>query len=188
MPESWLKERARLGIDRFDEMWEGVLHVVPPPGLTHQRIGSELHAFFKLKLRDQNIEVLYETGVHRPGSEGQDYRVPDLVFFGADDTSIQSERGIEGAPLAILEIRSPNDETYEKFGFWADLGVMEIIVISPESRAAEVFRLAGKSYVAVSADEQGRAHAASIDARFSTVSSPDGPRLRVDLLGESCRA
>lgn len=31
VPEGLLAERARLGHDRFDEMWEGVLHMVPPP-------------------------------------------------------------------------------------------------------------------------------------------------------------
>ena len=31
VPESLLDERRRLGLDVFDEVWEGVLHMVPPP-------------------------------------------------------------------------------------------------------------------------------------------------------------
>ncbi|MGI9120683.1 MAG: hypothetical protein ACR2G7_11290 [Acidimicrobiales bacterium] len=34
-PQSLLEERRRLGLDIFDEMWEGVLHMVPPPGGPH---------------------------------------------------------------------------------------------------------------------------------------------------------
>ena len=29
--QRWMDERARLGHDRMDEMWDGVLHMVPPP-------------------------------------------------------------------------------------------------------------------------------------------------------------
>jgi Uma2 family endonuclease len=185
--DSWLAERARLGLDHLDEMWEGVLHVVPPPGLLHQRLGSELLAFLKPLLRRRGLDVQYETGVFRPGSDGSDYRVPDLVFFRADDTELLSERGLEGGPLAVLEIRSPHDETYEKLPFWASLGVREVIVILPPSRETEIYRLAGDRYVAVSADERGRVHAATIDARFSRTAEPE-LRLRVECDGEVCEA
>jgi len=30
-PEELLAERRRKGHDRFDEVWEGVLHMLPPP-------------------------------------------------------------------------------------------------------------------------------------------------------------
>ena len=46
VPESLLDERRRLGLDVFDEVWEGVLHMVPPPSEEHQRLGSELIAVF----------------------------------------------------------------------------------------------------------------------------------------------
>jgi Uma2 family endonuclease len=183
--EAWLEQRARLGHDHLDELWEGVLHVVPPPGLVYQEIGSEVLAFLKPLLRRRGIELLYETGVYRPGSGGSDYRVPDLVFFRSADDSIRSERGIEGGPLAILEIRSPDDETYDKFPFWAALGVKELIVILPTTREVEVYRLAGDRYVAVSADDRGRVHAATIDVRMSRLDAPN-PRLRVECGAEVC--
>jgi hypothetical protein len=31
VPGSLLDERRRLGLDVVDEVWEGVLHMVPPP-------------------------------------------------------------------------------------------------------------------------------------------------------------
>lgn len=183
VPESWLTERARLGLDRYDESWEGVLHMVPAPGFQHQKLGTKLVAFFEPLLAGRGIELQYETEVHRPGGEVTDYRIPDLVFFRADQPGLVTERGLEGAPLAILEIRSPNDETYEKFDFWAKLGVPELIVLGPQARSAEVYRLAGSRYLATSSDEKGRVEAAMLGARFSTIQG-DKPKLRVECGGQ----
>jgi Uma2 family endonuclease len=61
----------------------------------------------------------YETGLF--GAD-DDYRVPDQLYCRPGQ---QSDRGAEGAEL-IVEIRSKGDETYEKIGFYAELGVREI--------------------------------------------------------------
>jgi Uma2 family endonuclease len=46
--------------------------------------------------------------------------------------SIIAADGIRGgAPDAVIEIRSPDDETDEKLPFFAALGVAEVIVIDP---------------------------------------------------------
>lgn len=182
VPEQWLEERARHGHDRWDELWEGVLHMVPPPSLAHQRLGTRLVMFLGPRLGATGIEILYETGVYRPGSGHRDYRVPDLVFFPANPApGLVTERGLEGAPLAVLELRSVDDETYDKLPFYAALGVREVIVVEPLTHAVEVFRLAGATYLAVSADDRGRLHAATLDVRFQVV---DGA-LRVECAGAS---
>ena len=181
VPEQWLDERARLGLDVFDEMWEGILHMAPAPGLDHQRLGSKIVGFLDQLLDPRGIQVSYETEVHRPGAGGKDYRIPDVVFFRENQAGLAlTGRGLEGAPLALVEILSPDDETYEKFAFYAAIGVPEIIVVNPIARTPEVYRLAGASYLAVSADDRGRVHAASIDVRFSCA---PGPRLRLECAG-----
>jgi Uma2 family endonuclease len=147
-----------------------------------RRIGTRLVGFLESRLARRGIQVLYETGVHRPGASGEDYRIPDLVFFR--EPGLIVERGLEGAPLAVLEIRSPDDETYEKFAFWAQLGVQEIIVVVPEGRRVEVHRLAGSRYVDTAADAAGTAHAATIDVGFRTIPG-DPPLLRVEHDGEA---
>lgn len=183
VPVHWLEERARLGHDRWDEVWEGVLHMVPPRSYLHQKVASKVARFLGPRLERRGIELLHETGLFRPGAGGKDYRVPDLMFFPADrEADLAQKHGIEGTPLAVLEIRSPDDESYDKLPFYAGLGVREVIVLEPVARLVEVFRLAGSTYLAVSADDRGRLHAATIDARFQTV---DGPRLRVECDGEA---
>ena len=71
--------------------------------------------------------------------------LPDIVFFPADRTDLITDRGVEGAPLAAPEVRSPDDETSEKLDFWAALGVPEVIVIEAVRRATEIVRLVGSS-------------------------------------------
>jgi Uma2 family endonuclease len=183
VPPSLLDERRRFGQDRFDELWNGVLHMVPPPSFLHQTIGTELANFLGPRLAARGIRVLIGTGVFRPGSRGRDYRVPDLVFFPADRPDLVTKRGIEGPALCVAEIRSPDDETYEKMPFYADLGIRELIVIEQETRAVELYRLAGATYLATSPNEAGRLHVATIDVRLATVPGPE-PRLRVEHHGE----
>ena len=39
-----LADRRAKGLDRWDEMWEGVLHMTPAPSVEHQRILARLIA------------------------------------------------------------------------------------------------------------------------------------------------
>jgi len=41
-PPELIEDRHRKGLDRFDEVWDGVLHMVPPPSHWHQKIEREL--------------------------------------------------------------------------------------------------------------------------------------------------
>lgn len=140
--------------------------------------------FLQARLATHGIEVLIGSGLFRPGSHGRDYRVPDLVFFPVDRPDLITKRGIEGPALCVVEIRSPDDETYEKMPFYADLGVRELIVIGQEPRAVELYRLAGAAYLATSPNEAGRLHATTIDVRFA-ISPHPVPRLRVEHQGEA---
>ncbi|HSB62095.1 MAG TPA: hypothetical protein VLI67_10270 [Vicinamibacteria bacterium] len=40
-----LAHRKLTGVDRWDEMWEGVLHMSPAPTYEHQRVVDELLMF-----------------------------------------------------------------------------------------------------------------------------------------------
>lgn len=52
------------------------------------------------------------------------------------------ERRAEGAEL-VAEIRSQEDETYEKVGFYADLEVREMLIVHPADRQVELLRSVG---------------------------------------------
>ena len=123
--QQWMQERARLGHDRHDEMWDGVLHMVPPPSSGHQERGSWLIEILGPLARARSQRATYETGVFRPG-RNDDYRQPDVVVYTPDQVS---RRGVEGRAELVIEIRSPNDESWEKLRFFAEMGIPEVLII-----------------------------------------------------------
>lgn len=136
VPQALLDERRARGADRWDEMWEGELHMVPPPSSEHQRLGSELFLILGPLAKRRGLVPFYDaTGLFRPGVD-DDWRAPDSAFARPE---ILSQRGIEGAASLVVEILSPNDETYGKLGWYAEVGVGEVLVIDPTTRAIELF-------------------------------------------------
>jgi Uma2 family endonuclease len=153
--QDFLAVRHREGLDRWDEMWEGVLHMVPPPSYVHNRRQDRLLRFFSDVLEARNLGVVVSgTGVRRPGSGITDYRVPDLSVVSRERLDLIAD-WIEGGPDLVVEVRSPGDETYEKLPFFADLGVHEVLVIDRDAGRPELYRLAGDGYLATSPDAEG---------------------------------
>ncbi len=144
VPEAFLKERARLDQDRKDELWEGELHMVPPPSFTHELVTFDL--MFALKpIADRRA-----LRVHGPTTgmfaATDDYRIPDITMFRPDR---MTERGLSGAEL-VVEVLSPQDESRKKLGFYAKRDVGELWLVDPKTRAFELFVLADSSYRAIS--------------------------------------
>ncbi len=126
-PESLLAERRKLGHDRFDEMWEGELHMVPPPSAGHQDLGSALVAAWRPLGVALGLRVTYETGVFDPAvADFSSYRQPDVLVWRPEHAT---DRGVEGRAELVVEIRSPDDETYEKLPFYDRVGVREVLVV-----------------------------------------------------------
>jgi Uma2 family endonuclease len=121
-----LEERARLDLDRRDEVWDGVLHVIPPPSHAHELLATRLVRLLGPLADDAGLELTGGVGI---GTGPQDYRVPDLALHrpGAPQ---------QWHPTAalVLEILSPGDETWQKLPFYAAHHIDELVVIDPEAR------------------------------------------------------
>jgi Uma2 family endonuclease len=157
----------RCGVDRWDEMWEGVLHMSPAPSDEHQRILTELIAFL-LPLLKRGARGILRAGINvfRESGAEEDYRIPDLTFVAAGREAILRTDGVRGGgPDAVIEIRSPGDESYEKLAFFAGLGVREVVVLDRDSKRPEVFRLLGTEYRGVPA-EAGWVDSRALGVRF----------------------
>jgi Uma2 family endonuclease len=123
--QCWMDERARLDQDRSDEMWDGVLHMVPPPDAGHSERQSWLLEVFRPLARARGLFANVEMGVFEPGRTDS-YRVPDLVISAG---AHRSKRGVEGRAEFVMEIRSPYDEAWEKVPFFAQMGIPEYVII-----------------------------------------------------------
>jgi Uma2 family endonuclease len=136
--EALIELRRRLGLDRRDEVWEGVLHLNPPPSRKHEQIASQLHRLLGPYADAAGLELLGTVGI----GVVDDNRVPDLVLQLPEDARPQWQ---ETAAIAV-EIRSPGDESLKKFGFYAAHKIDEVVIIDPETRSVEWLGLAGDDY------------------------------------------
>lgn len=180
-----LVRRHRLGLDRHDEMWEGVLHMSPAPAYEHQRILDDLLTFLKPLLRRRGRGTMVSgINVFDESSPTENYRIPDLTFVKAGRENVLAEDGIRGgAPDCVVEVRSPGDESYEKLPFFAALGVREVVILARDTKQPEVFRLAGRQYLAVASDADGWTTSETMRVRFRTTPG-NPPRLAVADLDE----
>jgi len=143
----FLEHRRRVGNDRFDEMWEGVLHMAPAPSRSHQDILTDVLSWLRRywahpPARRVNLEV----NLTPLGGWPNSYRVPDLVLLGPDCAAIDHDVYFEGAPTVVVEILSPGDETMKKLPFYAELGTPEVWVVDRDTRRPELHVLRDGRY------------------------------------------
>jgi len=155
--DNLLQERRRTGADRWDEIWNGVLHMPPAPNREHQRLEFQLESWlYNHWAQPQGNEVYHQINLASHGGwPNRDYRVPDLVLLTPDRSHIDHNEYFEGAPLVVIELRSPDDESYEKLKFYARLGVPEVWIIDRDTRAPELYALAGSDYTEQTPDAAG---------------------------------
>ena len=109
--ESFLEQRRRQGMDKFDEMWEGEWHFVNPPKSWHALLKGDMLVVLR---PDADRAGLRSTGdALGVFAAENDWRVPDQAYMRPDQIT---EEGVTGAEL-VVEFRSPGDESYEKLPF-----------------------------------------------------------------------
>jgi Uma2 family endonuclease len=134
-----LQERRRaLGQDRRDEVWEGVLHMVPGPSFKHAVIAQQLAELLGPPARAAGLTATAEFNL---GDSAQDFRVPDAGLHrpGA------AELWLPTAAL-VVEIVSPGDETWAKLPFYAAHHVDELLIVEPAERTVRFFALSDSEY------------------------------------------
>jgi Uma2 family endonuclease len=141
--EDLIRERRRLGNDRYDEVWDGVYVMPPLASNFHQDLVGDLYAMTR--------EVVYLEGRGRvqPGANVSDrnedwkenFRVPDVVVVLNDGTAIDRGTHWQGGPDFLVEVESPGDDTEEKLPFYSQIRVREVLIIHRDSRKLKLLRL-----------------------------------------------
>jgi Uma2 family endonuclease len=112
--EALLERRRRLGQDRFDEVWEGVLHMNPAPSGRHARVEAQLLVLLQAPAAAASLTVV---GQFNLGKNENDYRVPD----GGAHRDF-TDRVFYPTAALVIEIVSPGDESWGKLDFYAEHG------------------------------------------------------------------
>lgn len=140
--EPALERRRRLGLDTYDEVWEGELHMIPAPSFEHGTIARQLDRLLDGPATAAGLIVLVQP--FNLGESDQDFRVPDGGLH---------RPGAHGVWLAtaavVIEIVSPHDEVWDKLPFYAARGVEEVLVVDPQKRSVDWLALKHGEYVAV---------------------------------------
>jgi Uma2 family endonuclease len=167
--EQLLLQRTALGLDHRDEMWEGVLHMVPPAGGPHQLLAGRLLVALAPSTEHVGLFAAGETGLFDPAQPDARWRVPDLVVARPEQWT---ERGVEGPAALVVEVRSPGDESFAKLPFYAEMAVAQVLIIEPRDLTFVLHRLGGDGYAVV---DDGRIDA--LDVHLAREVDDRGPKL-----------
>ena len=125
--DEMLERRRRAGLDRLDEVWKGVLHMVPAPIGEHADIAHQLGRLLDPPARAAGLfPTMHEFNL---GDSDDDFRVPDGGLHR------ERLRGVWHHTAAlVVEILSPNDESWQKLPHYAAHDVDEVLIVDPRKR------------------------------------------------------
>lgn len=147
--DEMIRERQRRGIDRHDEVWDGVYVMPPAPNNRHQSMVGSFVAVLKAALEPPGEEWVFPGAnvSDRRRSWEKNFRCPDVVVVLPGSRAVDCGTHWLGGPDFLIEVESPGDETPEKLPFYSAVGVRELLVVQRDSRALTLYRNDGTSLV-----------------------------------------
>jgi Putative restriction endonuclease len=125
--EALLEQRRRTGVDKHDEVWEGVYHMIPGPDIAHALVAQQLAVLLDAPAHANGLVVSTEFNL---GSNKDNYRVPDLGVHHNPQLAVWM-------PTAVIavEVLSADDDTWKKLPFYARHEVDELLIVDPANRS-----------------------------------------------------
>ncbi len=139
-----IRERRERGLDRFDEVWDGVYIMSPLADVDHQFVGSKFVSGIDQSL-DKVAGARVFGGVNvsdRIEKWTKNFRCPDVAVFLPGNPAKRQPVHYCGGPDFAIEVLSPGDRARKKFGFYAKIGTREVLLVCRKPWALELYRLA----------------------------------------------
>ncbi len=137
--EALLERRHQAGVDRLDEVWQGVHHMVPGASFEHARIVQQLAVLLDGPARAAGL--LPAMSEFNLGESEHDFRVPDGGLHRPGAAGVW----LSTAAL-IVEGLSPDDETWQKLPFYAAHDVDEVLIVDPTEQTVSWLGLRDGEY------------------------------------------
>jgi Uma2 family endonuclease len=147
--ERIITERRARGWDRQDEVWDGVYIIMPDPNVDHQRLVMRLGVAFSEAINAPTGGDVFP-GLNlsdRTDDWTNNYRCPDVGVFLKGNTAQVFEAHIRGPADFLVEIVSAGDKSRDKFDFYGELGVRELLLIDRYPWSLELYRHNGSELV-----------------------------------------
>jgi Uma2 family endonuclease len=140
------------------EIIEGVLYEMPAPSRVHGRLIMNMILYIFGPIVDPLGWHIYTAPVDVFMGDAAPVQ-PDLLLLLPDQLHLESERGIEGPPVLVVEVLSPSNPEHDRIvkrAAYARGGIVEYWLVSPEAKSIEILVLDGDRYrthARVSGDE-----------------------------------
>lgn len=138
-----IAQRQAAGIDRYDEVWEGVYMMSPIANNEHQSLATELSIAIGTVIDWKQLgSTLAGANVSdRREDWAKNYRIPDVLVFLNETAAQDCGTHWLGGPDFAVEIVSSGDRTLEKLDFYAAVGTRELLVIDRDPWQLTLYRL-----------------------------------------------
>jgi len=184
LAEELIADRRARGADHHDEVWEGVYRMSPLTDDEHQEVVGGIHAIL--------YQVIQEAGLGkvRPGVNVSDrqrgwrinYRCPDVVVRLEGGRAEIRDTYWLGGPDFLVEVVSPDDETYEKLPFYQSIGTREVLLIDRKPWALVLYQLADGKLLETgrgTVDNGTKLESHVVPLAFRLLAGPSRPQIEV---------
>ena len=152
-------EREAEGLDRWDEVWNGVYLIMPLPNLEHQEIATDLAGDLRPFVKPGGGRVFAGcnvTDIADPAIDWRtNFRCPDVAAYLPGNPAIDRGSHWYGGPDVAVEIVSRGDRSRQKLAFYARVGVKELLILDRNPWSLELYRLTDGELRSVGTTEPG---------------------------------
>jgi len=141
--ETLLAERRRSGLDKYDEVWDGVYVMAPLANNEHADIQTKLAIILGTLITFCGLGRVH-AGANVSDQENdwtRNYRCPDVLVFLNGNKAEDRLTHWFGGPDFAVEVASRGDQSREKIDFYAGVGVRELLIVDRDPWQLELFRL-----------------------------------------------
>lgn len=179
-----IRRRKRLGLDRFDEVWEGVYVVSPAPNNEHQQIAGTLDTILRVVIEWGRLGTVLPAPNISDRRRGwrQNFRVPETAVFLNGAAAVNCRTHWQGGPDFCVEISSAAERIREKLAFYAAVGTREVLLIERRPWRLELFRLGGDELISTgqsTAENSLWLHAEQVPLEFRLTAGDSRPTIQV---------
>jgi len=165
-----LRKRRALGHDRKDEVWNGVYFMAPDPTNSHQRLTSRIEDALEASAPvGSNVQAGGNVSDRKKGWK-LNFRCPDVMVFLPGNPAEDCETHYVGGPDFLVEVVSPGDRSEKKLGFYASVGVREVLLVDQGKARITLYKRDGEGWaepVTAKLDEDSRLQSDVLPVSFS---------------------
>jgi Putative restriction endonuclease len=138
-----IRDRRTRGLDRFDEVWNGVYVMSPIANVEHQFVAGKIHIALDQAMNSKVGAIAYPAIniSDRSTNWRKNFRCPDAsVFLPGNPAKLMGAYWLGGPDFAV-EVISPRDRSRKKLDFYTKVGVGELLLVDRKPWSLELYRL-----------------------------------------------